>query len=89
MGYYKIEFKKRAVKELRILPTDVIRNINNKISLLREDPLPQGSVKLSVSQSLYRLRVGDYRVIYVINKVEKSITIQYVRHRKDAYRFLK
>lgn len=89
MDYYRIEFKKRAVKELKSLPTDIIKNLTKKITSLKENPLPRGSIKLSGSQFLYRLRFGDYRVIYLIDKDDKLITIQYIRHRKDVYRFLK
>ena len=87
MDYYKIVFKSKALKDLKKLEATFIKNIINNINSLKENPLPRGVKKLQSYHSLYRIRVGDYRVIYEIDKAEKIITIQYVRNRKDAYRF--
>ena len=57
-----------------------------KIEALAGDPFPSGAVKLTDSESLYRIRVGDYRVVYGIDAKARSIYIHYIRHRKEAYR---
>ena len=54
--------------------------------LLAHEPLPHGSQKLSGSERTYRIRVGDYRVIYEVCTELRIIEIQRVRHRKDVYR---
>ena len=53
---------------------------------LATEPLPQGSQKLSGSERTYRIRVGDYRVIYEVFTGSRTVEIQRVRHRKDVYR---
>ena len=87
MDCYKIVFKSKALKDLKKLETAFIKKIINNINSLKENPLPGGVKKLQSYHSLYRIRVGDYRVIYEIDKAGKIITVQYVRNRKDAYRF--
>jgi mRNA interferase RelE/StbE len=56
------------------------------VDRLAEDPRPAGSKKLKGSDESYRIRVGDYRVIYDVLDVIRIVLIQRVRHRKDAYR---
>ena len=56
-----------------------------KIEALADDPTPGHSVKLAGAEALYRIRVGDYRVIYGVDHPSKQVIIHYVRHRKDAY----
>jgi len=58
------------------------------IEALSDDPLPRQSTKLAGAEHLYRIRVGDYRVIYTIDHQAKQVIVHYVRHRRDAYRNL-
>lgn len=51
-------------------------------------PLPVQSIKLSGLENLYRLRIGDYRIIYEVDEADELVTIHYIRHRKDVYRNL-
>jgi mRNA interferase RelE/StbE len=53
---------------------------------LADDPTPRGSAKLAGAEALYRIRVGDYRVIFGVNHASRQVIIHYIRHRKDAYR---
>ena len=53
---------------------------------LSENPLPVGSQKLQGSEHTYRIRIGDYRVVYEVLAASKKIEIQRIRHRKDVYR---
>ncbi|MEW6042303.1 MAG: type II toxin-antitoxin system RelE/ParE family toxin [Elusimicrobiota bacterium] len=60
--------------------------ILDAIESLAENPFPIQSRKMKGSESSYRLRVGDYRVIYQVDTENKIVTIYHVRHRKDAYK---
>jgi len=88
MASYNIIFKPSIEKDLRPLPKSVIARVLKQIEALRDDPLPGGSAKLAGAEQLYRIRVGDYRVVYGIDKEAKQVTIHYVRHRRDVYRKL-
>ncbi len=86
MDYYQIEFKPAALKQLKKLPKDMIPKIAEKINALATNPRPDGIKKLIRSEAHYRLRVGDYRVIYSV--IDDRLIIEVIRigHRKDVYR---
>jgi len=86
MGTYQIEWKKSALRELKRLDSQVIPRIVSAIDSLSVQPLPTGASKLQGSQRTYRIRVGNYRVIYELYKHKLVVQIVRVRHRKDAYR---
>jgi mRNA interferase RelE/StbE len=86
MASYRIEIKASASKELSKLPQQMIPGIVAVIEKLAEDPYPQGVKKLKGFDQIYRIRVGEYRVVYNILKSRLIIEIIRVRHRKDAYR---
>lgn len=84
---YKITFKDSASKELQRLSKSVIKKIVLSINGLSENPRPDGVKKLKDSnENLYRIRVGDYRIIYVIDDGIKIVNIRRIGHRKDIYR---
>jgi mRNA interferase RelE/StbE len=85
MGKYKLQIKKSAEKELRKIPKRELIKIINKIQNLSEDPHPVGSIKIS-NQEKYRLRIGNYRVLYKVEDNILTIFIIKVGHRKDIYR---
>ena len=85
MASYKIVFKRSVEKDFRSIPKETIERLLERISLLKEEPLPRNALKLTASNFLYRLRVGDCRIVYRIDKDKNQIIIQYVRHRRDAY----
>ena len=85
MGKYKLQIKKSAEKELRKIPKKELIKIINKIQNLSEDPHPVGSIKIS-NQEKYRLRIGNYRVLYKVEDNILTIFIIKVGHRKDIYR---
>ena len=90
MGSYKIELRRSAEEDLRkISPPKFITNILKKIESLPGNPFPRQSLKLSGEQGMYRMRVGDYRVIYEVDQDSNRIVIHYIRHRKDVYRKFK
>jgi mRNA interferase RelE/StbE len=86
MASYSVEWPKSARKELRSIPPREAQRIFQAVDRLAEDPRPAGSKKLKGSDESYRIRVGDYRVIYDVLDVIRIVLIQRVRHRKDAYR---
>ena len=83
---YEIEWKRGAVKELKRLPEHVVSRVYQAVDELARNPYPSGVVKLSGSERTYRIRVGDYRVIYTVEERILLIEIIRVRHRRDAYR---
>lgn len=81
---YEIRLKRSAAKELKKLPKAVAKRILVKIYLLADDPTPASSKKL-VGRPGYRLRVGDYRVLYHIDNDILIIDVVKVGHRRDVY----
>jgi mRNA interferase RelE/StbE len=86
MPQYEIVFAHSARKELEALPRNIARRILEKVELLMSDPRPSGSKKLRGHSSLWRIRVGDYRVIYSIDDDNLIIDISVIRRRSEAYR---
>jgi mRNA interferase RelE/StbE len=84
---YRITIKRKAEKELDLLPKKILIRIVSVIDELEDNPKPKGSKKLQGSdEPMYRVRVGDYRIIYVINDEIKIVDIRKIGHRKDIYR---
>jgi mRNA interferase RelE/StbE len=82
---YKVIVSKTASKELADLPTHAVNRIIPAIKKLGEDPRPSGCKKLKGEQNTWRIRVGDYRVIYIIDDVIRIVDIRGIGHRKDIY----
>ena len=85
MASYQLKIKKSAEKELARLPVDTIIAIRDRILLLRNNPFPPGYKKLKGFKNLYRIRSGNYRIIYSIASGILIIEILKIAHRKDAY----
>ncbi len=86
MASYKIIWKNSAVRELKTLDKQLIPKILLKAESLENNPFPQNCKKLHGVESVYRIRIGDYRVIYQVDTRKNIVTIYHVRHRKEAYR---
>ena len=86
MASYKIQWKHSAEKELRGIDRQLISRILSAIESLAVEPYPTQHRKLQGSESSFRIRIGDYRVIYQVDTENKVILIYHVRHRKDIYR---
>ena len=86
MAIYKIEWKRSALKELEKLPRPMISKVVSAVDNLSSNPFPPGVRKLVGTEDIYRIRVGDYRVLYNIIENKLVIEIIRVRHRKDVYR---
>jgi len=88
MASFKVVLKPSLEKDLRSLPKSIIVRVMKQIDEIANDPLPRKAIKLEGGNDLYRVRVGDYRVIYGVDQSAKLATIHYVRHRRDVYRRL-
>ena len=82
---YEIRTKASAEKEIRDLPNPVLRRVHAKIESLADNPRPAGCVKLAQMEG-YRVRVGNYRIVYTINDATRYIDIIAVDHRRQVYR---
>ena len=82
----KIYLSSKADKQLHRLPRQIYQVILNKIEKLERDSFPVGVNKLE-SRPGWRIRVGDYRILYTVDQKKKELTILSVSHRKDAYRY--
>jgi len=88
MASYKIIFKPSVEKDLRSLPPSVARRVLERVEALQDDPFPRRSLKLAGAEQLHRIRIGDYRVVYAVDKRKRQVIVYYVRHRRDVYRQL-
>lgn len=82
---YEILFEKASIKSLSKLPADVQAKIIEVIEKLSENPRPHGSKKLEGREG-YRVRIGDYRVIYLINDKTITVLILDIGKRKEIYK---
>lgn len=86
MEPFEIRWRNSTKKDLRSLPHPEVARVVSAVAELVNDPQPHGSQKLSGSDRTYRIRVGDYRIIYEILAESRIVEVQRVRHRKDVYR---
>lgn len=85
MAAYKLFFKKSVQKDFDSIPKKDLKRILSRIESLSEDPRPKGCEKLT-GQERYRLRQGQYRIVYSIQDDELTIWVVKVGHRKHIYR---
>jgi len=81
---YSVVFASRAVKDLRSIPRKSQEQILDKAENLGEDPYPKGSLKFKgIKEELWRIRIGDYRVLYTVDDTVRIVDIRRIGHRKD------
>ena len=85
MAAYRVYLKQSAARELNRVPDRDLRRIVRRIRLLAENPRPAGCEKLS-AQERYRVRQGDYRIVYSIDDDAKTVCVVKVGHRSEVYR---
>lgn len=83
---YTIIYKKSSEKELLSLPREYALKIRKAINDLSDNPYPLGSKKLAGNTGAYRIRIGNYRVIYLIESGKATILVIKIAHRKEAYK---
>jgi mRNA interferase RelE/StbE len=85
---YSIQLTPRAAREYRQLPRNIQERVSRRIDELADEPRPHGAEKLAGHNPLYRVRVGEYRIIYEVRDVDAVIAITLIGHRRDVYRDL-
>lgn len=85
MANFSLGFKKSVAKDLRNIPNKDVKRILSCIESLIENPRAEGCIKLSAKE-LYRVRQGDYRIVYEIQDAELIILVIKVAHRSDVYK---
>ncbi len=85
MARYELRFKPSVARDLRGIPRADVRRILARIETLRDDPRPPGSDKLA-TQERYRVRQGDYRILYIVAEAELIVEVVKVGRRRDVYR---
>lgn len=88
MALYDVILKPSVEKDLRALSATVRARVLARLEHLRGEPMPRQAVKLTGGEAWYRVRVGDYRIIYGVDTHARQITVHYIRHRRDVYRNL-
>jgi mRNA interferase RelE/StbE len=83
---YKVFLERSAEKDLGRLATAVHGRVIEAIKSLANDPRPPGCRKLTGSKNDWRIRVGDYRVVYEIADAIRIVRVNRIRHRRDVYR---
>lgn len=86
MAEYGVNFRRSADKDLRRLDAATERRVVRAIEELARQPRPSGCRKLVGSENAFRIRIGDYRVIYTVEDAVREIVVESVRHRREAYR---
>ncbi len=85
MSDYRITLARTAEKEIARLPSQIQESVAEAIDAFAENSRQFGSKKLKGSAHVYRIRVGNYRVIYEIQEKAKIVDVAHVRHRREAY----
>jgi mRNA interferase RelE/StbE len=82
---YKVEVETRARREYRDLPRDAREEVTDAIDDLQTDPRPPGAKKI-VGADGYRVRTGDYRILYALNDDSHTVRVYRIGHRREVYR---
>ncbi len=86
MARYRVSLARSATKALRAIDRTIAQRIVFRLDSLAENPRPPGCVRLQGARHLWRIRVGDYRVVYEIDDAQCRVDIGIIRHRRDVYR---
>jgi mRNA interferase RelE/StbE len=82
---YAVEVKPPARKELEALPDNVLSRVVRKVESLAGNPRPAGCKKLKGYKDQWRVRVGDWRVVYIIDDTAKLVSVTRIAHRREVY----
>ncbi len=85
MNSYRVALAASAEKELHGLPATVIARMMPRLEHLAEVPRPRGCKKLKGGDKEWRIRVGDYRIVYEIDDTAKTVDVTRIAHRREAY----
>jgi mRNA interferase RelE/StbE len=85
---YRLLIRPAAERDLRALTPTILERVDARIRALADNPRPRGFERLRGPQGGFRLRVGDYRILYDVDDAQHVVMIGRVRHRRDVYRGL-
>jgi mRNA interferase RelE/StbE len=85
---FRVIYGRKVYKDLDPIPDRDVERITDVFKALAQNPRPMGCEKLSGHPSWYRIRRGDYRIVYAMDSKSRVIKILFVKHRKDVYRRL-
>ena len=85
-GPYRVEIARRAIKSIEALPRQEQQRVRAAIDLLAQAPRPPGCVALAGERNTYRVRVGDYRIVYEVHDVILRVQVVRVGHRREVHR---
>ena len=83
---YQVLLRPAAGRDLARLPSDIGSRLTDVLFALEKDPRPPGITKLTGSANLWRVRVGDYRILFEIDDSAQTVLVLRIAHRRDAYR---
>lgn len=83
---YRLELRPAARRDLKRLPREMLARIDAHILALADNPRPTGAEKLKGATDTYRIRVGDYRILYEIQDTVLIVFVIRIRHRREVYR---
>jgi mRNA interferase RelE/StbE len=83
---YSVELKPPARKELEALPDNVLSRVVRKVESLGQTPRPAGCKKLKGYKDQWRVRVGDWRVVYIVDDKTRLVSVTRVAHRREVYK---
>ncbi len=86
MNEYRVYLERAAERDLKRLSSEEFDRIISNIRALAENPRPAGCRKIVGSKNDWRIRVGEYRIIYEVDDEKKAVMVMRVRHRREAYR---
>ena len=83
---YRVRLKPAAERSFRKLPRDAQGRVARRIDALATDPFPQDAVKLAGEGAFHRVRTGDYRIVYTVERGELIVLVVAIGHRREVYR---
>jgi mRNA interferase RelE/StbE len=84
---YTVLLERQAEKDLRSLPVKILRRIDKRLKSLSSVPHPRSALKLKGKEGEgWRIKTGDYRILYTVDKSQKTISVYRIKHRREAYR---
>ena len=85
MSSYRVALTATAEKELHGLPAKAVARIMPRLEHLVSAPRPPGCKKLKGGDDEWRIRVGDYRIVYVIDDTARTVDVTHIAHRREVY----
>jgi mRNA interferase RelE/StbE len=85
---YTIRFERTALKDLKKFPGNIVKSLWKELDALKSNPRPHGCKKLKGTDYLFRIRVGNYRIIYQVQETDLIVLVIRIGDRKNVYRGL-